>query len=216
MKRIMIVLFVMILGLGLISCAGMQTQQQRGTAAGTGIGAGVGAILGQVIGGDTEATLLGAGIGALLGGIAGNQIGSYMDRQEQELRNVMAASEAASIRRNQDVLTATFKAETFFDFNSSMLKPGAYVEIGRVANVLNSYPQTRIRVEGHTDASGSEGYNLKLSQRRASAVKNALIQRGVASGRVDAMGFGESMPISSSAAANRRVEIVITPVQAQG
>jgi outer membrane protein OmpA-like peptidoglycan-associated protein len=206
-------ILIIALTLSLASCAG-QNNQQQGTAVGAGVGAGLGALLGQAIGGNTEATILGAGIGAALGGVTGNQIGRYMDMQEQELRNAIATSEAASIRRDEDVLTATFKAETFFDYNSSTLKPGAYTEIARVANVLNKYPQTRIQVAGHTDSKGSEEYNLRLSQSRADAVKNALAQRGVDPMRIETIGFGESSPISSSDAMNRRVEIIIVPVQA--
>ncbi len=206
-------IIVIALTLSLAGCAG-QTNQQQGTAIGAGVGAGLGALLGQAIGGNTEATILGAGVGAALGGITGNQVGRYMDQQEQELRSAIASSEAASIRRDEDVLTATFKAETFFDYNSSNLKPGAYTEISRVANVLNKYPQTRIQVAGHTDSKGSEEYNLRLSQSRADAVKNALAQRGVDPARIETIGFGESSPISSSDAMNRRVEIIIVPVQA--
>lgn len=201
------------LTISLAGCAG-QTNQQQGTGIGAGVGAGVGAVLGQIIGGDTEATVLGAGIGAALGGIAGNQIGRYMDLQEQDLRNAIAASESASLRREQDILTATFKGEAFFDFNSFSLKPGAYAEISRVSQVLNKYPQTRIRIAGHTDSRGSESYNLKLSQQRADAVKNALTQRGVDPRRIETVGYGESMPISSNDAMNRRVEIIIIPIQA--
>ena len=195
------------------ACAGT-TNQERKTKEGVAIGAGVGAILGQVIGGDTEGTLIGAGIGAALGGLAGNQIGAYMDRQEAELRNVVAASESASITRSQNVLTATFKSNMFFDTNSSILKPGAYAELDRVARVLREYPQTRIRVEGHTDTKGSAEYNMVLSEKRAQAVGNALIQRGVDPARMQMMGYGESQPVSSSDADNRRVNIVIIPLEA--
>lgn len=195
----------------LTSCANLDTNQKQGTAIGAGVGAGVGAALGQAIGRNTEATLIGAGIGAALGGVAGNQMGLYMDNQEQELRNVMARSEAASIRRSQDVLVATFKGEAFFDYDSSQLLPGGYREIARIASVLNKYQQTQIEVGGHTDSTGSEKYNQQLSMRRAEAVKNALLQQGVASARIFAVGYGESRPISSSHAMNRRVEIVIIP-----
>ena len=211
MRRLIAILVSLALATCLFSCAGA-TQQQRGAKTGFLIGAATGAILGQVIGRDTEATLIGTGIGAAVGGLAGHQIGAYMDRQEQDLRAAMAASDAASIQRTQDVLTATFKSDVFFDFDSSILKPGAYAEIGRVADVLNRYPQTTIRVEGHTDATGPETYNQQLSERRAQAVQSALVQRGVDSRRVYTVGFGESQPISSNNAANRRVNIVIMPV----
>ncbi len=197
-------------------CASMQSSQQKGTGSGALIGAAVGALAGQAIGSDTDSTLIGAGIGALLGGIAGNQIGAYMDRQEQALRQAISNSEAASLRREQDILTATFKSGVMFDFDSAVLKPGGQTEISRVATVLNNYPQTLLRVEGHTDTVGSEDYNQKLSEKRAIAVKNALIQHGIYEQRITAVGYGESQPISSEDAVNRRVNIVITPIRAEG
>ncbi|OBQ46000.1 membrane protein [Halodesulfovibrio spirochaetisodalis] len=197
----------------LLGCAHMQTNQGKGTAVGAGIGAGVGAIVGQAIGRDTKGTLIGAGIGALVGGLAGNQIGRYMDMQEQDLRNAIAASDAASVQREQDVLRATFKGEAYFDFDKSALKPGAYYELKRIADVLNKYPQTTIEVGGHTDTKGSAAYNQKLSERRAVAVKDELIRNGVAPQRISAIGYGETRPISSSDSVNRRVEILIVPVR---
>lgn len=201
-----------VLTLSLSSCASLNTNQKQGTAIGAGVGAGVGAALGQVIGRDHQSTLWGAGIGAAVGGLAGNQIGNYMDHQERELRNVMAASEASSIRRSQDVLVATFKGETYFAHNSTVLKPGGYQEITRIASVLTKYPQTRIQVAGHTDQRGSEQYNQQLSLKRAEAVKNALVQQGVHPSRINTRGFGESFPISSNYAQNRRVEVTIIPM----
>ncbi|MFW6284612.1 MAG: OmpA family protein [Desulfosalsimonas sp.] len=216
MKNTIKILLVLIIAATLIGCAG-QTKQQKGTGTGAAVGAGVGAILGQVIGGDTEGTLTGAGIGAVLGGIAGNRIGSYMDKQEQALENAVATSEAASVRRQQDVLVTTFKSELMFDFDSATIKSGGMNEIARVAKVLNQYPQTMLRVEGHTDQVGSEDYNQRLSERRAEAVQNALIQHNVDPRRVSAIGYGETQPISSEDAVNRRVEIRITPIrQAEG
>ncbi|WP_027369529.1 OmpA family protein [Desulfovermiculus halophilus] len=197
---------------GLTGCAS-SSNQQKGTGVGAATGAGVGAILGQVIGQDTESTLLGAGIGAAVGGLAGNQIGRYMDQQEEDLRRVAAQSEATSINRSRDVLRATFGSEVLFDFDSATIKPGGQAEISRVAEVLKQYPKTTIRVEGHTDKSGPEEYNQRLSERRAQAVKKALVQQGVQEIRITAVGYGETQPVSSSAAANRRVEVVIEPIR---
>jgi len=212
MKKTISILVIFVFTMALISCAGA-TRQQKGTATGAAIGGVIGAGLGQAIGRDTKGTLIGAGIGAALGGIAGNQIAAYMDRQEQELRNVMAESDAVNIQRTQDVLSATFKGDIFFDVNSSTLKPGAYSEVDRISKVLNNYPQTTIRVEGHTDSTGPADYNQRLSEKRAETVKNALVQRTVDTRRIKAVGFGESQPISSDNATNRRVSIVIVPIQ---
>ena len=208
MNRLMRLTTIIALAAMLTACAGA-TKQQTGTGVGAAAGAGIGAILGQAIGHNTTSTLIGAGIGAALGGIAGNQIGAYMDNQEQDLRQV----ESASIQRDQDVLTATFKSDMFFDYNSAQIKPGAYSELDRISNVLNKYPQTTIRVEGHTDSRGSEQYNQQLSEQRAISVKNALGQRGVDTRRIEAIGYGETQPISSSDAMNRRVNIVINPIR---
>ena len=126
----------------------------------------------------------------------------------------MAASEAANIQRTRDVLTATFKSEVFFDFDSASLKPGGYAEIGRVSGVLNKYPQTTIRVEGHTDSIGGEEYNLRLSERRARSVVEFLEGQQIDAVRLAAEGYGMTQPVADNATAqgrsrNRRVELVI-------
>jgi outer membrane protein OmpA-like peptidoglycan-associated protein len=216
MKKLLSTTVVLVLIGSMLSCSAIDTRKEKGTATGAVTGAVIGAIIGQAIGEDTESTLWGAAIGSVVGGIAGHEIAAYMDRQEQELRAAAARSEAMSVARNESVLTATFKSDVMFDFDSAELKPGAYAEIDRVARVLNGYPQTVIRVEGHTDSTGPEDYNQRLSERRANAVKNALIQRNVHPGRIVALGFGETMPVSSADALNRRVNVVIIPVEDRG
>ena len=210
MRSTISILITVAILFGLSACA-TSSMQEKGTGTGALVGAGMGAILGQAIGNNTESTLVGAGLGAIVGGLAGNQIGAYMDRQEQALRQALAASEAASIQRERDILTATFKSDLFFDFNSAVIRPGGYRELERVSSVLRQYPQTLIRVEGHTDAVGSESYNQGLSERRAQVVKQVLTQMGIAPERIYAVGMGESQPISSSPEVNRRVNIVIMP-----
>jgi len=200
----------------LSACAPPQTKTGQGALIGTAGGAAAGAIIGQAIGHDTKGTLIGTAIGAAVGGLAGMGIGRYMDNQEQALRTAMAQSNAASIQRSGDVLAVTFKGDTFFATGSSTIQPGGYAELDRMVSALNQYPETRIRVEGHTDNVGSEQMNMDLSQRRADAVKSALVSRGVAQERIISMGFGESRPKADNATPegrlmNRRVEVFIEP-----
>jgi outer membrane protein OmpA-like peptidoglycan-associated protein len=199
-----------------IGCASMGEKEQTGTAIGAGTGAVVGGLIGAATGSKNqrEKAAAGAVAGAAIGGLLGNRIGAYMDKQEADLRNAMASTisqnNATIQRNNEQMLTATFKSDLFFDVNSSTIKPGGYAELDRVANVLAQYPQTMIRVEGHTDQTGSEQYNLQLSERRANAVKNALTQKGIDAARITPVGMGECCPVSSDNAANRRVSMVLT------
>lgn len=189
--------------------------QRNKTGWGTGIGAGLGALAGQLVGGNTEATLIGAGIGAALGGITGNQIGAYMDRQQFALEEVARQGEFLSIQRTENVLHATFRGKTMFASDSATLLPGSLAEVRRVAQVLNDYPQTTVLVAGHTDTRGDDYYNQQLSEKRANAVSNVLIQHGVSPARISTVGYGETMLISDNHALNRRVELTLTPVLKQ-
>jgi outer membrane protein OmpA-like peptidoglycan-associated protein len=207
----------LLLVFSLIACTGMSQRQQTGTAVGAAGGAGVGAVIGGAYAGNTGAWIGGL-IGAGLGGLAGYQVAAYMDQQEAELNAALAESRTynrASIERdreNTDILLATFKGDVFFDFDSAAVKSGGFAEIDRVTPVLQKYDHTAIQVEGHTDAVGTELYNQQLSERRAAAVKNVLIQRGIDPKRIRSMGFGESQPISTSNAVNRRVTLRIIPL----
>lgn len=213
-----ITIVVLILGLALAGCAQPMSQTQKGTAIGAGAGAAVGAGLGQLLGGDTEATLIGAGVGAALGGTAGGFFANYMQKQEQAMRQSLANVEDASVRRDAQTLAVTFKSDLLFDVDSATVKPGGYDELRRVAEVLNAYPQTRLQIAGHTDSTGPEEYNQRLSERRAEAVKYILVNYQVASQRISTIGFGESQPIAgndtpSGRQINRRVTITIEPLQ---
>ena len=104
-----------------------------------------------------------------------------------------------------------------FDFDSVEIKPGVQAEIRRIADVLYRYPETRIRIEGHTDSIGPAEFNQMLSERRADAAKNELIARNLQPERIQAVGFGAAMPVASNATPagrqqNRRVQIFIIPV----
>lgn len=212
-----LVAIIILVAFTLSGCA-TGTKQKKGTVIGAAIGTVVGAGVGYAVGGKKGAAI-GAGSGLLVGGLAGSQIGKYMDKQEEELRQAFASAEAASIQREQDVLAVTFKADVMFDFDSAVIKTGAYDEIDRTAQVLNKYPQTKIRIEGHTDSTGSEDYNLNLSEKRAQAFKNALIARNVDPARLQTVGFGEAKPVAGNDTEtgrqmNRRIRVVIIPVEA--
>ena len=210
----------MLIGLAAIfvmsGCAAPQTNTGKGATYGAVGGAVAGAVLGQVIGGDTEGTLIGAAAGAAVGGAAGAGIGHMMDQQEAEMRQALAESEAAAVRREGDLLAITLKGDVTFDVNSDTIRPGLYNEIDRIAQIMIKYPQTAIRVEGHTDSTGSESYNQELSERRAGNVRNLLVNRGVPTQRISILGYGETRPVATNETPegrqmNRRVEIRIDP-----
>jgi len=215
MKKIKIASLLVFLSV-IIACTAPQTKTQKGAVYGAAGGAAAGAIIGQVIGRDHQSTLWGAAIGAAVGGVGGAGVGRMMDNQEKEMRDALAASEAAAIRREGNLLAVTFKGDVTFDTDSTVIKPGLYAEIDRVANVLTRYPETLIRVEGHTDSIGSDSYNMDLSIRRAASVRDLLVQRGVSGARMETVGFGKSMPVATNDTEagrqlNRRVEIKIAP-----
>jgi outer membrane protein OmpA-like peptidoglycan-associated protein len=145
-----------------------------------------------------------------------------MDSQELEFRQAGEKAFALSmVQRANDVLTLNFKSDLLFDKNSAVIKTGAYSsgELDRVAQILNRYPFTRIRVEVYTDSTGGESANQVLSERRANAFKNALITRNVEPSRIIAIGLGQATPIAGNDTRegrqlNRRVAVVLTPPQA--
>ena len=209
---ICIFLFVLILA----GCAAPQPKTEKGALYGAAGGAAAGAIVGQVVGHNTKSTLIGSAIGAAVGGLGGAGVGRMMDNQEKDMRNALASSEAASVSREGNLLAVTFKGDVTFDTNSTVVRPGLQSELDRVAGVMNQYPNTLVRVEGHTDSKGSDEYNMDLSNRRAFAVKNLVAQRGIADSRLDVVGYGETMPVATNDTAagrqkNRRVEIKIAP-----
>jgi outer membrane protein OmpA-like peptidoglycan-associated protein len=105
--------------------------------------------------------------------------------------------------------------DVLFDNDRASLKPGADISLERLARYLTSHPQTRILVEGHTDSRGSDEYNQSLSERRAKAVADALIARGVSPDSVRAVGRGKGFPVATNDTQagrqqNRRVDIVLS------
>jgi outer membrane protein OmpA-like peptidoglycan-associated protein len=102
----------------------------------------------------------------------------------------------------------------FFDFDRATLRDESIPELERLVSFLRGQPSIRVQIAGHTDNVGSDEYNRALSQSRAQAVVNYLIEKGVPSSRLDAKGYGKSKPIDSNETdagrqMNRRVEFTI-------
>jgi len=209
-------IIVVVLALSFGACAAPQTKQETGTYAGAGVGAGTGAVVGRATSKNHHGVWSGAAAGAVVGGIASNMISAYMDGLESDMRAATAGSGAAIARVQQaetDMLTTSIKSDVFFDTGSAALKPRAYPQVNRIGDVLYKYPQTMVRIEGHTDDVGSDDANMRLSLARAGAVKTVFVQRGVNPARIQTLGLGESQPISSNRAQNRRVVVALIPIQ---
>jgi outer membrane protein OmpA-like peptidoglycan-associated protein len=107
------------------------------------------------------------------------------------------------------------KQTIYFDFNKATIKPISFPLLNEVGQALKDNPTIHVRVEGHTDSRGGDAYNLNLSQRRAESVRAYLIGRGIDADRMEARGFGKTMPIADNRtevgrSQNRRVEFIIT------
>src|SRR5712671_7595401 len=183
-----------------VACATPGKRTAIGAGGGAAVGAGVGAIAGG---------WKGAAIGAAIGGLAGGAAGNYLDKQAQELKAV-----AENTKRTEDGILVDLKSKLLFNSDSSVLKPEAVEQIAKLGDILAKYPEDRIRVQGHTDSTGSVSHNEELSMRRAQSVREVLVSRGVKPGQMLVEGVGEAHPIADNKTAtgraqNRRVELHI-------
>jgi outer membrane protein OmpA-like peptidoglycan-associated protein len=183
---------------------------QKGTAIGAGAGAGVGAAAGSVIGGK-NGTAIGAIIGAAVGGTGGYLIGRNMDKQAKEIKQKIPD---AQVERVGEGINVTFNSALLFKINSSTLSDSAMAGLDKVAEVFVKYPETNILVEGHTDDTGTDAFNMQLSEKRAEAVTSYLESKGVASNRFTIKWYGETQPkypntSEANRVLNRRVELAI-------
>jgi len=206
MRKFFIWFLVVAFVLSTMGCAEM-SRMQKGAA----IGAGSGAAVGGLIGYATGSTAAGILIGAVVGGAAGAFIGNYMDKQAAEIERDIAG---AKVERIGEGIKITFDSNVMFDVNKANVKDGFKTELNELAVILNKYDDTNIVLQGHTDSTGAEDYNMQLSEKRAYSVGNYLSTQNVNSARYAVEGFGESRPIASNDTAegrsqNRRVEVAI-------
>jgi outer membrane protein OmpA-like peptidoglycan-associated protein len=129
--------------------------------------------------------------------------------EARALANELAELKAEQTERGY-VMTL---GDVLFEYNRATLKSGAQLNLSRLVSFLRSHPEQNILIEGHTDNTGSESYNQKLSEQRAQAVQNFLVSNGINPQRIMAQGFGEGYPVASNSSEagrqqNRRVEII--------
>ncbi len=142
---------------------------------------------------------------------AQERVRSTQSQLRQERRQLSALKARETVRG----LQLTLASNLLFNTASATLKPGATLQLGRLADFMRRHPKTRIIVEGYTDNRGSAAYNQQLSQARAQAVADAIEGEGVSSGRIQAIGRGENFPVASNATPagrlqNRRVDIILS------
>ncbi len=181
---------------------------QKGAVVGTAAGAAGGAVIGRASGN----TALGAIIGAAAGGATGAIIGRQMDKQAEEIANEVPD---AKVERVGEGIVVEFSSNILFGFDETNLSQDAKTNLDKLVTVLNSYSETNIEVQGHTDSQGSETYNQTLSEQRAGMVSTYLSGEGIAYNRLTIKGFGETLPKYENSTAggrtqNRRVEFLIT------
>ncbi|MCI4644981.1 MAG: OmpA family protein [Hyphomonadaceae bacterium] len=188
--------------------AGCQQGPSNRTVGTTAGGAIVGAGLGTLAGGDDKRN---AAIGAVVGGLAGAAVGVYMDEQERKLREATAGT-GIEVARNGDQIALNMPSSITFDVNSAAIKPAFHGSLNNVATTLVEYPQTAVDVVGHASADGAADYNMRLSQQRAESVQAYLVGQGMRPVRLQAVGMGENQPTGLGYEADRRVEIILTPI----
>lgn len=199
------ILYITLIALITGSCKSFNNTQK-----GTAIGAGAGAAIGAIIAGKNN-TALGAIIGAAVGGAGGYVIGHSMDKQAKAIKQAIPD---AQVDRVGEGINVTFNSALLFKINSSALSDSAKAGLDKIAKVFIDYPETDILVEGHTDDTGTDAYNMALSEKRAEAVSGYLETKGVDKSRFTVKWYGETQPkypntSEANRVLNRRVELAI-------
>ena len=182
---------------------------------GTGSGAAVGAGIGAAIGKDGKGAAIGAAIGSAVGATAGAIIGKKMDQKAEQL----AAIENAQVETIEDAngltsIKVTVDSGILFATNKADLSTASKTSLSKFAQQMVDLPDTDITIYGHTDNTGSDAINEKLSLQRAESVADYLKNCGISRKRMTVEGKSYSMPVASNEtlegrAQNRRVEVYI-------
>jgi len=210
MNKMLVILFASSL---LFGCEAIQNanNKQKGAAIGTAGGAVIGGVIGNNTGNGNSA--LGSIIGGVVGGAAGAIIGNRMDEQAKKIENEIPGAE---VERVCEGINVTFDENSgvYFDTEKYTINAKSQETLNKLVNIFREYPQTNVLVEGHTDDTGSDSYNLTLSKNRAQAVTGFLVDNGIDRGRFTTKWYGETQPkydntTADGRAKNRRVELAI-------
>ena len=216
MKNIVLIALALLMSVGTLftSCEALKNTNntQRGAAIGAAGGALLGGILGNNLGKGGKGAM-GAVLGGVIGGVAGGVIGNKMDKQAREIDNALPGADV--VRVGEGIKLVLNENAVRFDTNKSTLTATAKTNLDKLIAVFKEYADTNIMIYGYTDSTGSAEYNLKLSQERATSVKNYLVTKGLASTRFSTSGMGIADPIATNdtpegRSQNRRVEFAIT------
>jgi len=213
-------LIVLLCAICVVGCASTDPYTGEKKTSNTGKGAGIGAIVGAVAGAAVSSKKdrnRGALTGALVGAAAGGGIGHYMDKQEDVMRNRLQGT-GVQVQRDGNNLNLIMPGNITFATSRAEIRSDFYEVLNSVALVLKEYNKTNVRISGHTDSTGSDKINQKLSEDRADSVRSYLISQQISANRIDAAGYGSHSPIASNSdeagrQANRRVEIQLIPFE---
>ena len=210
LKKIVVALMAIAI---LSSCEAVKNSNntQRGAVIGTAAGAVIGGIIGNNV--KKKNSALGAVIGGVVGGVAGGVIGKQMDKQAQKIESEIPGAEVTRVGEGIDVVFDE-NSGVYFETNKSNINSKSKANLNKLANIFKEYPDTNIIVEGHTDSTGNDSYNMTLSQKRANAVTEYLVSQGISRSRLTTYAHGETLPkydnsTAEGRAKNRRVELGI-------
>ena len=216
MKNIVLIALALLMSVGTLFTSCEALKNTNNTQRGAVIGAAGGALLGGILGnnlGKGGKGAMGAVLGGVIGGVAGGVIGTKMDKQAREIDNALPGADV--VRVGEGIKLVLNENAVRFDTNKSTLTATAKTNLDKLIPVFKEYADTNIMIYGYTDSTGSAEYNLKLSQERATSVKNYLVSKGLASTRFSTSGMGIADPIATNdtpegRSQNRRVEFAIT------
>jgi len=188
----------------LSGCADM-TYRQKAALTGAAICGTIGAGVGGATKAGTSSTFGGVLIGAVSGALLCGTL-AYLIADEPK-----PAPPGPAVSREGAIVLDN----VLFGFNATDIRPDAAKILDRLADHLKNNPGQRVTLEGHTDSVGTDGYNQALSEKRAAAVRDYVVKRGISASRISTQGFGKTKPIADNStddgrAKNRRVEVRVS------